>query len=252
MQIRAAVVVMAVAALLLGGCAGGGGLFLDRDERNEAARLSLQQQTGAAPKTMLPHAVERYLSTLDKFTATRTENAHEVSVCAYLEGSNSLETIKLWNECIGKRFDRKRLIQLVLNVNADGADAAAAFRLLPPTVQSLLVNATEEKIKEVQRTDYTVKAAYQHLEEAGISYNAAQGAYKDNAALNAYKAAAPNADEAAAVFASARRVVETNRSWADAAVASAYAVRACTAVVRVAVENFYAGTRHMGDMQTGR
>lgn len=251
---RWALIVIVAATVLLGGCARGSGFFRDRDERTEAARLLQQRQAIAstAPKTTLPHAVKRYLSALDKFAATRTENAHEVSVCAFLEGSNSLETIKLWNECIDKRFDRKRLIQLVLNVNADGADAAAAFRLLPPAVQSLLVNASGEKIKEVQRTDDTVKTAYQYKEEARLAYNAAQSAYKDNAALNAYKAAAPNADGAAAVLASARRVVETNRSWADAAVESAYAVRAYTAVVRVAVEDFYAGTKHMGDMQTGR
>jgi len=35
---------MVVAALWLGGCAGGGGLFRDRDERDDAARLLLQRQ----------------------------------------------------------------------------------------------------------------------------------------------------------------------------------------------------------------
>ena len=44
MQTRAVVVGMVVAALWLGGCAGGGGLFRDRDDRAEAARLLLQRQ----------------------------------------------------------------------------------------------------------------------------------------------------------------------------------------------------------------
>lgn len=44
MQTRAAVGVMMAAALFLGGCAGGGGLFRDRDERDDAARLLLQRQ----------------------------------------------------------------------------------------------------------------------------------------------------------------------------------------------------------------
>ena len=46
MQTRATVGVIAAAlvALLLGGCASGGGLFRDRDDRAEAARLLLQRQ----------------------------------------------------------------------------------------------------------------------------------------------------------------------------------------------------------------